>query len=490
MTLKTSIVDRIFEHADRTPDKLAVADPKRELSYRQLSDRIRAVAGFLQDKGVRKGDVVGIRAIQSAEFVAAFYGAQVIGAVACPVEKTAAKERTETVLSKVKAKCILDITGYDYESTDTYLISDAFQFENGIENAELLDDGTVADIIFTTGTTGDSKGILVTRRTDVAIAENVVDSVEMKEDEVELITSPTSHSLAIRRLNAGMYLGSTVILTDNFLLYGSFWGLIEKYKVTAITLVPAILKIILEAFKDKLGEYDAQLNYIQLGSAPLHEELMNRLIGMLQTTRLYNTYGATESGCTLIYEFSKYGMRKGCIGRTTVNTKLFFTDKNRTAHVDATDEASAGYLAFAGEMNMLGYLNDPEKTSEVLKDGVIYTNDIGYRGADGLVYLLGRDGEVINSGGLKISPVEVEEVAGRIEGIADCACVPMADERRGEVPKLFIVVDKAFDGKLENADIKKFLKQYLEDYKIPVKIERIDSIPRTFNGKIIRKQLM
>ncbi len=483
-----NVLDFMFIHAAEHPEKLCVADKNKSASYSDVCDRIKRVGAYLHEQGVKKGDIVGLRSTQTVEFAAAFFGIQYIGAIVCPVEKTASAERTGKILNQISSRYILDVSKYDLADACVLDLSEAVAWNKTMEQRVAMSDEDISNIIFTTGTMGKSKGILISCKTDIAIAENVIDSVSMSSDEVELITSPTSHSLAIRRMYAAMYIGSSIVFTENFLLYNNFWGLIEKHQVTAITFVPAILNLIMEAYKDKLGQYDAQLHYIQLGSAPLHEDTKECLINMLPTTRLYNTYGATESGCTIILEFSKYGKKANCIGRTTVNTKLFFTDESRTTILKSVDEVSAGYMAFAGDMNMSGYVNDSAQTAEVLRDGIIYTNDIGYLGEDGLVYLLGRAGEVINSGGLKINPVEIEEIAGRMSGIRDCACVPVKDERRGEVPKLFVEFEP--DITIENKIIKDFISQYLEDYKIPVKIEQIDKIPRTFNGKIIRKQLM
>ena len=139
-------------------------------------------------------------------------------------------------------------------------------------------------------------------------------------------------------------------------------------------------------------------------------------------------------------------------------------------------------------MNMSGYINAPELTATVLSNGRIYTNDIGYLGSDGLVYMLGRSGEIINLGGFKINPVEIETAVQRYPGIADCACVPKEDELLGQVPKLFVVMESGQEVDLK--DLSVFLRKYLEDYKVPKEIEIISSIPRTFNGKIVRRKLM
>ena len=484
-----TVLELIYRHAEVTPDKLCAADRTKAVAYGEMMRRVRAVAGYLMERGVKKGDVVGLRAQQSVEFLACLFGIQWLGAIACPIERSASAARTKEVLAQISSRCMLDVQACGSEDVGTFMISDAYAFDgSGPEIAKAgMED--IAEIIYTTGTTGKSKGILISNRSDLAIAENIIDALSISENEVELITSPMSHSLGLRRMYAEMYKGGSVVLSENFLLYDNFWGLIKKYDVTAISFVPAVLNLILGIYKDELGKLDKQLNYIQLGAAPVHEDVKQHLIELLPTTRLYNIYGSTEAGCVTSLEFSRFTGRHNCIGRPLVNAELFFTDESRKRVLEAVDEKSAGYLAFRGDMNMSGYVGDPEMKAEILSsDGVIYTNDIGYRGEDGLIYLLGRAGEVINRGGYKINPVEVEEVAGKLESVKDCACVPMKDDKLGELPKLFIVCEDGFS--LTDQQVKSYIRRYLEDYKVPAAIERIEEIPRTFNGKIIRRQLI
>ena len=264
-----------------------------------------------------------------------------------------------------------------------------------------------------------------------------------------------------------------------------FFKLLDNYKITAITFVPAILDMVLKFAKDRFATYDSQFNYIQMGSAPLSEADKELLTKMFPTVRLYNTYGATESGCTVILEFNKYADKKNCIGRTTVNTTIFFVDENRN-EIEASFK-NPGYMAFKGDMNLRGYYKEPEITKEALENGNIYTNDLGYVGEDGLVYLLGRKGDVINMGGLKIAPTEIEEVVVTHEKIKDCACIPIKDEITGEAPKLFVVMNEGCE--FDQKEIAKFMLNKLEAFKVPKVFEVIDEIPRTFNGKIIRKKL-
>ena len=445
-----SIVEALKLNAEITPDKLCVGDKKNKATYREFWTMVQRAAAFLKDKGVKKGDMVVIRGAQKIEFLLGVFGVQLAGGAVCPLEKAIKDDRILEIMDFVDSNIYLADKAVKNESVNNISLKELFKAvqdeEQPIElvNFDFPKEDELSEILFTTGTTGKSKGIEVTYGCDIFIAQNVMDSVEMGKDEVELITTPINHSLAIRRTYGAIYNGSSVVLTDGIKFVEDFFKLLDNYKITAITFVPAILEQVLKFAKDRFATYDHQFHYIQLGSAPLSETNKEILTKMFPTTRLYNTYGATESGCTVILEFSKYGDKKKCIGRTTVNTEILFVDDNRN-RVDASLE-NPGILAFQGGMNMRGYYKEPEITAEVMDEqGVVYTNDLGYLGEDGLVYLLGRQGDVINMGGIKIAPTEIEEVVMKHEMVKDCACIPIPDEITGEAPKLFVALNEGYE---------------------------------------------
>lgn len=511
----SSIVEALKINAEKTPDKLCVGDKKNQVTYKEFWNMVKKVAVYLQEKGVQKGDMVVIRGAQKVEFLLGVFGVQLAGGAVCPLEKAIKDDRIMEIMNFVDSNIYLAEKPVKNTTVNNISLKEMFKVvqnneavtpNENTDNSEnvVLNESSdsieavsskefslpasddLSEILFTTGTTGKSKGIEVTFGCNVAIAQNVIDSVGMEKDEVELITTPINHSLAIRRSYGAIYNGSSIVLTDGIKFVEDFFKLLDRYKITAITFVPAILEQVLKFAKDRFATYDNQFHYIQLGSAPLSETNKEILTKMFPTTRLYNTYGATESGCTVILEFSKYGHKKKCIGRTTVNTEILFVDDKRNI-VEASLE-KPGILAFKGKMNMRSYYKEPEITKEVMdENGVVYTNDLGYLGEDGLVYLLGRQGDVINMGGIKIAPTEIEEVAMKHEMIKDCACIPIKDEITGEAPKLFVTLNEGYQ--LDQKELSKYLLSKLESLKVPKTFEVIDEIPRTFNGKIIRKQL-
>lgn len=484
-----SIVEALKVNAELIPDKLCIGDKKKKATYAEFWTIVRKAATYLRSQGVKKGDIVVVRGVQKVEFVAGVLAIHLAGASACPLEKAIKDDRILEIMDFVDSKIYLAERPVKNESVNNISLKEMYKVatdeNSAVDEFVFPKSEELSEILFTTGTTGKSKGIEVTYGCDIAIAQNVIDSVDMGKDEVELITSPINHSLAIRRTYAAIYNGSTVVLTDGIKFVEDFFKLLDEYKITGITFVPAILEQVLKFAKDRFASYDSQFNYIQLGSAPLSETNKDILTEMFPTVRLYNTYGATESGCTVILDFNKYADKQKCIGRTTVNTTILFVDDDKNI-IDASLE-KPGFLSFKGDMNMKGYYKEPEITAEVMNDGIVYTNDLGYIGEDGLVYLLGRKGDVINMGGIKIAPTEIEEVVMTHEMIKDCACIPIEDEITGEAPKLFVALNEGYE--FDQKELSKFMLEKLESLKVPKIFEVIDEIPRTFNGKIIRKQL-
>lgn len=493
-----SILECIYDRACSYGNILCICDKTTTTTYQSFYDMVECGASYLSECGIRGNEIVVMRAKQSVGFLVAFFSIQLCGAIPCPIEKNISEARIREILDEM-SPCVY--MGYGKDSGYEGGISlDQFfkrvRDENGKEREgnktlermperPVVKPENIADIIYTTGTTGKSKGIMMSHRADVAIAQNVIDSVGMRDGEVELITTPINHSLALRRIFGAMLNGSTAVLMDKFIFVEDFFNILDQYKVTSITFVPSILKSVVETSGERLGEYNGQLHYVQIGSSRLSENQKSRLRELLPDVKLYNTYGATESGCTLIFEFSRYNSKPGCVGRTTVNTTLSFVGENGET-VQAVNEDSAGYMVFAGPMNMNGYYGEPGLTREVLRGGLIYTNDVGYIGDDGLVYLIGRADDVINSGGLKINPAEVEEAAMASGLLDDCACKGEADKLLGQKAVLFVIPkDKGFN----DANLRRHLKHNMEQYKVPKDIRVVEKIPRAFNGKILRREL-
>lgn len=488
----SSILEAIKSASEITPDKICLGDKKNKVTYKQFWKMINKGASFLEENGVKKGDVVVLKGAQKVEYLFAMFSIQLLGAVTCPLEKAVKEDRILEIMDFVETDYFLDKKKLKNENKKSISLKDMFNEAIDFDSYEveykfdLPKENDLSEILFTTGTTGKSKGIKIVYRNNVAIAQNVSEAIGITNDDVEMVTAPMNHSMALRRTYTVFYKGGTVVLTDGVKFIEDFFKLLDMYNVTGLTFAPAILEQLLKFAKDRFGTYSDRLRYIQLGSAPLSEKAKETLKEMFPNTKLFNIYGATESGCTVSLEFSKYGDKKGSIGKPNVNAEIIFVDDNR--NIVKASAQNPGNLAFKGAMNMPGYLKEPEITKEVMDDeGTLYTNDLGYMGEDGFVYLLGRKGDVINMGGIKIAPSEIEEVVAQNEMIKECACIPIPDEITGEAPKLFIVINEGFE--YDEKSLYRFMLEKLEAIKVPKVVQVIDALPRTFNGKVIKRML-
>ena len=484
----TSIIEAIITHAKAAPQKLCLADIKQEVSYEQFLRHILGYAAHLTELGVKKGDCVVIEAMNQIGYLVSAMAVQYLGGIFVPLEKNAAESRIVEIIEKTGANVYLArsemLKDRKFESRKQVL---DFYEEGEIDYGHLsLPEGKkIAEILFSTGTTGTSKGIEMQHSANVAVAENVKYGVEMQEDTMELIPVPMNHSHGLRTFYGNMLNGSSCALLDGVVYTKRFFALLDNYPITAIDLVPAALATIFELSGDRLGNYADRLQYIELGSAPIPAADKERLCRLLPKTRLYNFYGSTEAGRSCVLDFNKEN-KPSCIGRPAKNAEFIFVDEQRQK-ITATKE-QPGFLATSGSMCMKGYYQEPQLTAETLIDGFIYSQDLSYMDEDGCIVMLGRQGDVINTGGNKVAPDEIEEAAKGMEEIADCACIPVPDKIMGEVPKLYVQL--AAGAEFDSEKIASYIKGKLEGYKIPKIIEPIDLIPRTYNGKIQRKKLI
>ena len=484
----SSILEAVWSRALETPDKLCVADAVCELTYAQYQDRIRRYAAVLEAKGIRAGQCLVVECQQRADYTAMELAIQYIGAIFVPMENKCAPEKLVAIAKRCEAHLLVTIKALSSEEVPCITYAQIAEAAAGVAPAEhsLPEGNRVSEILFSTGTTGKEKGIVISHQNDVAVAENIAYGAGFTEETIEMIPSPLNHSHGLRSYYANMISGSTVILLDSVMDLKRLFANMDRYKVNAMDLVPAALAVIFKLSGRKLGEYKDQLKFLEFGSAAMMASDKELLLELFPGMPLYNFYGSTESGRAVVYNFNNGVNKKGCIGKPTHNTTVIMLDPETRKPIESS-ASHTGLLASAGPMNMIGYYKDQAETDSVLHDGYVYSNDEAYFDEDGEIILLGRLGDVINVGGNKVSPEEIENIAKQFPGVADCGCVPVKDPIMGAAPKLVLQLEPGTE--LDSKAIKSFIASKVEPYKVPKVIETIDQIPRTFNGKLIRRKL-
>ena len=256
-------------------------------------------------------------------------------------------------------------------------------------------------------------------------------------------------------------------------------------KNIACCLPPAAIRQIFLLTREKIAEFADSIDFIETATSPLSEPDKQTLFRLLPNTRLYNNYGSSESASVCMFNYNAYRNKERCIGKPAVNAKIITLDESHRP-VNASKD-NPGLIACIGDMNMKGYVNDPDLTSKVMENGAVITSDLGYIDSDGFVYITGRQSDIINVGGLKVAPDEVESAALGYEGIDDCICIAEKNTLTENSLKLLVVSSEKEGKGIDLISFRKYMAEKLETYKIPQKIEYVDKIEKTYNGKINRK---
>lgn len=481
-----SMIEVFMRQSEEKKNKLFLADEENSYTYGQALQEVKSYVYKLEELGIKAKDKLVLECSQDAKFVLVNLACEYMGVVFVPVEQKAKKERVEEICKETQALyCILS------ESMEIDAATMQITFGEFYDSARKPTDlefktpkaKEVAEILYSTGTTGKAKGIVITHGNNVAVAENIKYGTQMKEDNVELVPMPLSHSHAIRTCYANLLNGSSVVIVDGVMKVKQVFELMEKYQVTSLDLSPSAGNVLVKLAKKKLSAYAEKIDFIEIGSAVLEEDLKEALCSIFQNSRLYNFYGSTEAGRSCILDFNKVRGKKGCIGKPTKNARFIITDQDRN-EISSSKE-NTGLLAIAGSMNMKEYLNAEELTKATMENGYIYTTDIAYIDEEGYVYVLGRADDVINYNGIKIAPDDIESQVIKFPGIKDCACVPVSDSVSGQVPKVYYSAQTSID----ETELLSFLSTVLEANKMPKLLEKIDEIPRSDNGKLLRRKL-
>lgn len=476
------VVQRILEWSKKTPDEPAIISDDKITTYKELAKYIQNIHNWLKENGILKGDCVAVQAFPTPYCIATYYAVHLTEAILVPLEKSASKDRILEIANDTKSKLIISkdiiessILSYNYD-----MIREIVNKDISISNITYPNIDSPCEMVFTTGTTGKSKGVLMTHRHISWYAYATAKYVEMKKHNRFLLTTPLNHAGGIRRTHLSLANGCTMVYMDGINDLGKYFEYIEKYKITSLYMPPVALRILFTRTKDKLGEYKNQIDFVYSSSSPLPEGDCTKLAQLLPNTRLYNAYEASETPGVSAYNYNTTNPLKNCLGKANFGVEIGIL----TANGDIIKRQNVqGQLCVKSKMNMKEYYLAPELTKTVYKDGWFISSDLGHLDEDGNAYYEGRKGDVINIGGYKIAPTDVEEVALKSNLINECICIEDKDQFGVSFLKLLVVVGENFESK----QLMSFLSSKLETYKLPRKIETVDHIEKTFNGKINRK---
>jgi acyl-CoA synthetase (AMP-forming)/AMP-acid ligase II len=454
---------------DQSPGAEAVVELGGErINYRELWDRAARAAGGLKSLGVQRGDRVAIQLGNGLDWCVAFWGIQLAGAIAVPVNTRFAEPEVEYVLNDSGSR---------------------FSFKPG----EALPDGTpfaiedlrheeASAIFYTSGTTGFPKGAITTHANFLTNIENCIRVVNLPRDGSvrTLVSVPLFHVTGCNSQFLVSCLGGSATVIMPAFNVQEFLKAIVAERTNAVTSVPAIhwLAISQPNFK----EFDVRhVRWLSYGGAPIAPELVGKLIEAFPNARVGNGFGLSETSSVatfLPHEYSHEHADSVGFAAPVVDLELF--------EVDA--ESGIGELLIRGANVVKGYWNKPEATADTFVHGWLHTGDMARIDADGLTYIVDRKKDMICRGGENVYCVEVENALAAHPAVFEVAVVGVPDEVMGE--KVGAVVVPRPGQQIETADLIAFARKHLADFKVPQYIVvRTEMLPRNPGGKILKPAL-
>lgn len=434
MTFQT-IEEAIKHHAFFSPHHVALECATANITYRELWQSIQERAALWEE--VKHVPLV-LPVNQDIDFVITYLAAHLAGRVIVPLEHDIPLERFEQISSIV-------------------------------HNADIPSE--VTDILFTTGTTGQSKGTMISYRAIMANAENLAEAQQFSSDLTFIICGPLNHIGSLSKLWPTFLVGGTLCILEGMKDLNVFFETVAMHSKVGTFLVPANIRILLQLGASRFKQLSSKFDLIETGAAPMSEADMEWLCSVLPSTRLYNTYASTETGIISTYDYNHQPCVAGCLGRPMRHSSIRIS--------------AEGTVVCMGDTLMAGYVGDDAMSRLVFHDNAVFTSDLAVIDENGNLRLQGRKGDIINIGGYKVDPTEIEDVTMRMKEIKECICIAKKNRIVDTIIELLVVLhdESPFDKRV----IANHLKSCLESYKIPQSIVQVDHIERTYNGKINRK---
>ncbi|GLB86615.1 long-chain-fatty-acid--CoA ligase FadD2 [Mycobacterium kiyosense] len=488
-------------NAARTPDRAACIDEDGEFSYRELDEAAHAVANGLVEMGVKAGDGVAILARNTRWFLIANYGAARVGAriillnsefsgpqvkevseregakvIIYDDEYTKVVSKAEPELGKLRALGTNPDSDEDSGSTDETL---AELIERSSKEPAPKADKHASIIILTSGTTGTPKGANRSTPPTLAPVGGILSHVPFKANEITSLPAPMFHALGYLHATIAMFLGSTLILRRKFKPPLVLEDL-AKYQATAMVVVPVMLSRLLDEIEKMDKKPDlSHLKIIFVSGSQLGAELATRALKDFGPV-IYNMYGSTEIAFATIARPEDLEKNPATVGPVVKGVKVKILDDNGKEK----PQGEVGRIFVGNAFPFEGYTGGGHKQ---IIDGLMSSGDVGYFDEDGLLYVSGRDDEMIVSGGENVFPAEVEDLISGHEHVVEATAIGVEDKEWGHRLRAFVVKKEGAD--LDEDAVKHYVRENLARYKVPREVVFLDELPRNPTGKILKREL-
>jgi len=504
--------DCLRRSAERFPDKVAIVCGDRRITYAQLEACTNQLARALARRGVVRGDRVGIFLNNSIESAIGVFGVLKAGGAFVVVNALVKKDKLAYTLANCGAKVLVTQKRYvsmvreamnSIPSLNTVLVSglpeaDARGTVEPLETVLEAEDDTppdehcidmdLASILYTSGSTGVRKGVVMTHRNMVSASTSVVTYLENVQEDIVLDVMSLAFSYGLYQLLMCVQVGMTLVLESTFAYPYRVVEIIERERVTGFPGVPTAFAMLLR-IRDIADRDFSSVRYLTNAGAALPTRHLFELQNVFTTARIFSMYGLTEVKRATYMPPEELDARPTSVGKAIPNVELWIVKEDGSL----TAPGEVGELVVRGSNVMQGYWGMPEETARVLRPGrypwekVFYTGDLFTMDEEGYLYFVSRKDDIIKSCGEKVSPKEVESVIYELDGVAEAAVVGVDDEILGQAVKAYVTV---CDGvSVTRKQVVDQCRLRLETFMVPKYVEFVDEMPKTDTGKVRRAAL-
>lgn len=481
-----------FFHNSKNLNKDFVLGTSEQISYQQLYEKGLKLAQYLKNEVGENKNILLI-SHNSVFFLIAYLGIMKSGNSVVPLNPVIEQDNLDFILKATECETIFVTQRIKdkYSLPDITIINET-DLENTLNSNTLadnsfpgnFDENRLAQILFTSGSTGVPKGVMLSHKNLIANTNSIVEYLELTSDDIIEVVLPFFYCYGLSLLHTHLKVGGSIVLNNNFVFLGSVLDDLNKYKCTGFSGVPSHYQILLRKSKSFKNNEFPSLRYFTQAGGKLHNVFIQELIEAFPKKKFFVMYGQTEATARLSYLPPELLQTKlGSIGKGIPNVILDVFDKND----QPVKAGETGEIVAKGDNIMLGYLNDPEGNKLTLRDGWLRTGDIARKDEDGFIYLVAREKEIIKVGGKRISPKEIEEVIVSIPEVVDCTIEGVYDEILSEAIKATIVLTDGTDESYAKEKILSTCRSKLVLYKIPQLIEFRKKLEVNQAGKKVAK---
>jgi len=508
---------RFLRYAEQQyPEKTAIVCGNERFTYAQFAERASRLAGGLRSMGVQPGDRVAFLGLNCHRLLEAYYGVPEAGSVLLPLNIRLAPDELTYILNNAEAKVLFleeEFAGLVNSFRQRLTSIETFALLSGTPNAPWLalrnyeglladskiyrrdisefDENAVAELFYTSGTSADPKGVMLTHRNIYLHAFSAVLANETPSNGAHLHTIPLFHANGWGAAHTLTLKGSKHVMISRFDPVQVF-RLIENERVQTLGLVPAMAIALVNC--PEMQKHDlSSLKSIGLGGAASNPTLVREVEEKFGCT-CYSGYGLTETAPVLTTSSMKSGLAwegeqqfvgKAMTGYAIPGVELRVVDANDR---DVPRDGNAiGEIVARSDGVMKGYWKQPEATAEVMRGGWFHTGDIATWNKDGYILIVDRKKDIIVSGGENVSSLEVEKMLLANPGVMEAAVIPVPDDKWGEVPKALVVLKPG--ARLTESELIEFSRARLAHYKCPKTVEFMEALPKTGTGKVLKREL-